>query len=74
MSKKTEVDFDVAQIIELVGMVNTIHVMPLTGGLLDQDSLFMHLYKYTNKVIDARQEMDDKVSKANTRATQGRRR
>jgi hypothetical protein len=54
---------DVAEFFEIVNLCDQLHALPRAGGLLDQDSLFVHLYSAVSKARAERQEIDEHKAK-----------
>lgn len=65
-------DLDVAIVINLVDLCKSTNLMPLAGGLLDQDSLFIDLYEYVAQLKSTRQKLDQRQESAKARGS-GRR-
>jgi len=72
MTKLSESDVDVASMLNLVDMCKESHMMPLAGGLFDQDSLFMHLYEYIGQLRNTREKLDQHQEQANANLAKAR--
>lgn len=51
-------DFEVAQILSIVRMCQSLNVLPGAGGLLDQDSYFVFLLEQVMIADQEKQELD----------------
>lgn len=50
---------DAGKFLELLSICQELHVLPKGGGLLDQDSYFVHLMKYALVCQQDRRELDN---------------
>lgn len=60
MSKSKQVDVDVWSVLNLIHLTQTLHVLPLPGGILDQDALFITIYNHVEECQGKRSELDRK--------------
>lgn len=60
------VEADIGTILSLINNCENLHMLPKAGGILDQDSLFMHIYGWVTEVRAQRAELDKQRSKAPT--------
>lgn len=60
MAEVTEIDWEVAAFISMVSLSEAVHTLPNPGGLLDQDSLFIHCYMYYNELREMRRQLDER--------------
>lgn len=71
--KTGEVDYDVATIVNMIDLCRDMHVLPIAGGLFDQDALFIDLYEYVFQLRATREDMDRRQQEANARVKGGQR-
>lgn len=74
MSKATQVDVDVATVLNVIDLCKDMRAMPLPGGLFDQDSLFVYLYELVFQWRQTRQELDERKQAANAKLAQAKKR
>lgn len=74
MTKAREVDYDVAVIVNVIDLCKDMHLMPLPGGLFDQDSLFVHLFEYVGQLRRTREDIDRQKEEADARVAKARKR
>lgn len=65
INKSEKVDVDVGTVLEIISMCQTLHVLPISGGLLDQDSLFIYFYNYVEECREVRRKIDENKEKIN---------
>lgn len=58
-----KMDFEVAGIVRLVRLCQSLSVLPQPGGLLDQDSYFVFLLEHVLLADQRRQELDNAKAK-----------
>lgn len=63
MADKKEILWEVATILSMINLSENFHVLPVAGGLLDQDSMFIHYYMYVNQLREMRRQLDEHKSK-----------
>jgi len=60
MSNKTldDYDFEAAALLELTYFARELHLLPRQGGVLDQDSYFIHFFNHIIQLQNKREELD----------------
>ena len=67
MTKSKQVDVDVWNVMNLIHLTQTLHVLPYPGGILDQDALFIDLYNYVENCQGIRADLDRRHEEAKSK-------
>lgn len=59
MARAKEVLIEVDTILSMINLSEAFHVLPRAGGLLDQDSLFIHYFMYVTELREMRRKLDE---------------
>lgn len=65
MAEAKEVQWEVAAILSMINLSEAVHVLPVAGGLLDQDALFIHYFTYVAELREMRRKLDEHKASVN---------